>query len=84
MSSLDQAMLPWDGVRRIKKPAGHALGLYRLHQLEAEYLLRSGARWVTWAANILQAIAYQDGPLSPAQEHYLRQFTNELEERVSA
>jgi hypothetical protein len=84
MNALDQAMLPWDGVRRMKKPAGYVPGLYRLHQLDAEYLLRSGATWFTWAANILQAIAYQDGPLSPAQEHYLRQFTNEVKGRVSA
>jgi hypothetical protein len=75
---------PWDGVRRVQPPADYIRGLYRMHQLVADDLLRQCRSLSNWEATFLQVVRYQGGTLTPAQRHYLGKIEQRADGRVSA
>lgn len=82
----DLAPEPHDAVRlsgRRQPPADYVRGLYRLHQITAHQLLRSGHPWTEWEAAFLQGLAWQVAAPSPSQRDKLRELEAVAERRAA-
>lgn len=64
----------WDRQFRVQRPADYTPGLFRPHQIDAFYMLRSGCLLTEWEAQLLQILAYQVGDLSTLQRFWLRRI----------
>ena len=73
----------WDGVYRTAKPADYVAGLYMVHQLDADHLLKTARGLTHWEAEFLQTVRYQGRPLSDLQRFWLDRLEREYSRRAA-
>jgi hypothetical protein len=74
----------WDRSWRVARPADIVDGLYRLHQLDALYLLRCGCPLTEWEAEFLQIVLYRAEKPSNIQHYWLRRIERDALGAVAA
>jgi hypothetical protein len=84
LDELAHANEPWDRVRRLPAPEDYVPGLYRVHQVIADHLLRECPNLTNWEARLLQVIRYQSRDLGPVQRHHLLKLEQRADRRAAA